>query len=62
VVKAQYDYDAQQPGELTVKEDEILYVFDKDDAWLLVHSQKPGGRVGFVPENYVGEVCNVSTI
>jgi len=56
VVKALYDYDATNPGELTIKEDEILYVYDKDDAWLLVHSQKPGGRVGFVPETYVEEV------
>lgn len=55
VVKALYDYDAANPGELTVKEDEILHVYDKDDAWLLVHSQKPGGRVGFVPETYVEE-------
>ncbi|KAF9649370.1 hypothetical protein BDM02DRAFT_3186395 [Thelephora ganbajun] len=56
VVKALYDYDAANPGELTIKVDEILYVYDKDDAWLLVHSQKPGGRVGFVPETYVEEV------
>ena len=55
VVKALYDYDAANPGELTVKEDEVLHVYDKDDAWLLVHSQKPGGRVGFVPETYVEE-------
>ena len=33
-----------------------MHVYDKDDAWLLVHSQKPGGRVGFVPETYVEEV------
>jgi len=56
VAKALYDYDAANPGELTIKEDEILHVYDKDDAWLLVHSQKPGGRVGFVPEAYVEAV------
>ena len=61
VVKALYDYDATNPGELTIKEDEILYVYDKDEAWLLVHSQKPGGRVGFVPETYVGEVRFIFT-
>ena len=33
-----------------------MYVHDKEDAWLLVHSQKPGGRVGFIPETYVEEV------
>ena len=42
-----------------MKEDEILHVYDKDDAWLLVHSQKAGGRVGFVPETYVEEVNQV---
>ena len=39
----------------------MLYVYDKDDAWLLVHSQKPGGKVGFVPENYVTDVGIIFT-
>ena len=56
VVKALYDYEAQQSGELSVTEDEMLYVFDKDDDWLLVQSQKEGGKVGYVPGNYVEEV------
>lgn len=55
-MKALYDYDANAPGELSVKEDEVLLVFDKEDAWLLVQSQAEGGKAGFVPENYV-EVC-----
>jgi len=38
------------PGELSVKEDDILLVFDKEDAWLLVQSQAEGGKAGFVPE------------
>ncbi|EKM59126.1 uncharacterized protein PHACADRAFT_191439 [Phanerochaete carnosa HHB-10118-sp] len=56
VVKVLYEYEAQQPGELSVGEDEVLYVYDKDEDWLLVHSQKEGGKVGYVPGNYVEEV------
>lgn len=58
-VKALYDYEANAPGELSVKEDEVLLVFDKEDAWLLV--QLEGGKAGFVPENYT-EVCSISCI
>jgi hypothetical protein len=57
VVKALYDYDANAPGELSVKEDELLLVFDTDDEWLLVQSQSEDGKAGFVPGNYV-EVGN----
>ena len=34
----------------------MLYVYGKDDDWLLVHSQKEGGKAGYVPGNYVEEV------
>lgn len=53
VVKALYDYEASAPGELSVKEDDVLLVFDQDDAWLLVQNQAEGAKAGFVPENYV---------
>jgi hypothetical protein len=53
VVKAMYDYEASAPGELSVKEDELLFVFDTEEDWLLVQSQKEGGKAGFVPGNYV---------
>ncbi|KAI9001408.1 hypothetical protein BD414DRAFT_474538 [Trametes punicea] len=56
VVKVLYDYEAAQPTELTVKEEEILNVYDKDDDWLLVASQSDEGRIGYVPGNYVEEV------
>jgi Variant SH3 domain len=52
-VKALYDYEANAAGELSVKEGDVLLVFDKEDAWLLVQSQAEGGKAGFVPENYV---------
>ncbi|KAG6378775.1 hypothetical protein JVT61DRAFT_13050 [Boletus reticuloceps] len=54
-VKALYDYDATAPGELSIREDEILMVFDREDEWILVQSQKEGGKAGFVPGNYVEE-------
>lgn len=55
--KALYDYDAAAPGEISIREDEILMVFDREDEWILVQSQKEGGKAGFVPGNYVEEVC-----
>ncbi|KAJ2971983.1 hypothetical protein NUW54_g12369 [Trametes sanguinea] len=55
VVKVLYDYEAAQSTELTVKEDEILHVYDRDDDWLLVASQTEEGKVGYVPGNYVEE-------
>ncbi|KAJ3479992.1 hypothetical protein NLI96_g8680 [Meripilus lineatus] len=58
IAKVLYDYQADQPTELTVQEDEILHVYEKDDGWLLVQSQKPGGGVGYVPENYTEETSD----
>ncbi|THH29133.1 hypothetical protein EUX98_g5055 [Antrodiella citrinella] len=54
VVKALYDYDAVQPGELTVKEDDLLHVYEKDEDWWLV-SLGEGGKAGYVPGNYCGD-------
>lgn len=51
-----YDYEATQSTELSVKEDEILHVYDKDEEWLLVQDPSEEGRVGYVPGNYVEEV------
>ncbi|CAG8570493.1 18415_t:CDS:2 [Dentiscutata erythropus] len=37
VLKAVYDYEAQSDEELSFKEDNILYLYDKDDSdWYLV--------------------------
>lgn len=52
MVKALYDYDAVASGELSIKEDEVLFAFGADDDWLLVQRGKDGGA-GFVPANYV---------
>ncbi|KAF8558937.1 hypothetical protein OG21DRAFT_1503895 [Imleria badia] len=55
IAKALYDYEAAAPGELSIREDEILMVFDREDEWMLVQSQKDGGKTGFVPGSYVEE-------
>ncbi|KAH8105008.1 hypothetical protein DFH11DRAFT_1883080 [Phellopilus nigrolimitatus] len=55
VVKALYDYDASAPGEISVKEDDVLVAFDNEEDWLLVQTDKDGGKAGFVPVNYVEE-------
>ncbi|KIY73779.1 hypothetical protein CYLTODRAFT_386449 [Cylindrobasidium torrendii FP15055 ss-10] len=52
-VKALYDYAAAAPGELSIAEDEILYVFDTEEEWLLVQSKSDHGKAGYVPANYV---------
>ena len=55
-MKALYDYEASAPGELSVKEDEVLFAFDSEDEWLLVQTDKDGGKAGFIPVTYVEEV------
>ncbi|KAL1747654.1 hypothetical protein HDZ31DRAFT_60987 [Schizophyllum fasciatum] len=53
VVKALYDYEASAPGELSIKEDEILDVFSTDSDWLLAQTRRDGGKAGYIPANYV---------
>ena len=58
-MKAQYDYDAAAQGELSLKEDQTLLVFgEEEDGWLLVQ-EKGGGKVGYVPGNYVEVVSTM---
>ncbi|CAG8660532.1 5522_t:CDS:2, partial [Acaulospora morrowiae] len=53
VMKALYDYDAQSDEELTFKENDILYLYEKDDPnWFLV---KLNDVFGFVPAGFVEE-------
>lgn len=52
-VKALYDYEAAADGELSIKEDEVLLVFEMEQDWVLVQGEKEGGKAGFVPGNYV---------
>ncbi|CAG8456662.1 8276_t:CDS:10 [Gigaspora rosea] len=53
VLKAVYDYEAQSNEELSFKEDDIFYLYDKDEAdWYLV---KSNDEFGYIPANYVEE-------
>ncbi|CAG8743870.1 45816_t:CDS:10, partial [Gigaspora margarita] len=53
VLKAVYDYEAQSNEELSFKEDDIFYLYDKDEAdWYLV---KSNDIFGYIPANYVEE-------
>ncbi|KAG1754002.1 uncharacterized protein EDB91DRAFT_1043391, partial [Suillus paluster] len=61
LVRALYDYDSVAPGELSIKEDEILMVFDREEDWMLVQSKNEGGKAGFVPGNYVEETTGVQS-
>ncbi|KAH7105422.1 hypothetical protein BKA62DRAFT_689653 [Auriculariales sp. MPI-PUGE-AT-0066] len=53
-VKAQYDYEAAAPGELSIKEDAELLVYEKEEEWLLV-KLKSDAKAGYVPANYCEE-------
>jgi len=52
-VKVLYDYETAADGELSVQEDEILLLFETEQDWILVQSQKEGGKAGFIPGNYI---------
>jgi actin cytoskeleton-regulatory complex protein SLA1 len=58
--KALYDYEATGEGELGIREDEPLKVYENEDEWWLVQSALPDGRLGLVPGNYVEEVVRSS--
>ncbi|KAG0709599.1 hypothetical protein DFH29DRAFT_978485 [Suillus ampliporus] len=60
LVRALYDYDSSAHGELSIKEDEILMVFDREEEWILVQ-RKEGGKAGFVPGNYVEETTGAES-
>lgn len=51
--KAIYDYAANGDGELSITEDETLSVYEQEEEWVLVKSNKPGGKAGYVPATYI---------
>ncbi|CAM0135863.1 cytoskeletal protein binding protein [Umbelopsis sp. WA50703] len=54
-VRAEYAYEAQQDEEVSFEEDEIMTLYEKDDAdWYLVQLQS--GVIGLAPSNYTKEV------
>ncbi|EAU84759.2 hypothetical protein CC1G_00278 [Coprinopsis cinerea okayama7 len=57
LVKVLYDYDAAAPGELSVKEDDILRLFETDGDWILAQSHTADGA-GYVPGNYVEDTAS----
>jgi hypothetical protein len=63
VCKALYDYEARTEDELSIKQDDILYVIEKedDDWWRSELKQTTGegqGPIGLVPADYLQEVCS----
>lgn len=61
VSKALYDYEARTEDELDIKENDILYVIDKeDDDWWKAELKQPSGEdsgpVGLVPAQYLEQV------
>jgi hypothetical protein len=48
-----YDYEATAPGELSVHEDDVLYMFYNEGDWILVQDSTTEGRAGYVPGNYI---------
>uniref|UniRef100_A0A8C2XRH7 FCH and double SH3 domains 2 n=1 Tax=Cyclopterus lumpus TaxID=8103 RepID=A0A8C2XRH7_CYCLU len=51
--KVLYSYQASQPDELTIEEQEILEVIDDGDMEDWVKARNRGGQVGYVPEKYL---------
>lgn len=63
--RALYDYEKQNEDELDIQEDEMLSVYEVKGDWLLAKRQVDGvptGKLGFVPANYVDEVCQGSKV
>jgi len=60
VARAIYAYTPASADELTIEEDNLLYVLEKgDDDWWKVKKKVEGdddGPVGLVPRNYLEEV------
>jgi hypothetical protein len=61
VCKALFDYDARTEEELSIAENDVLYVIEKEDEewWRTELKQANGqepGPVGLVPANYLEEV------
>ena len=49
VYKAMYDYQAQNPDELSFKEGDVLYVIDMHSDWWRANTN---GKTGLIPSNY----------
>lgn len=61
VCKALYDYESRTEDELSIKENDVLYIIEKEDEdwWRAELKQQNGedqGPVGLVPVDYLEEV------
>jgi len=54
--KALYDYDAEDPSELTIKENDLLFVETEKDGWYFGYRKSEPAKKGNFPSNFV-EKC-----
>ncbi|KAI8085032.1 uncharacterized protein BX664DRAFT_338374 [Halteromyces radiatus] len=67
VCQALYDYEARTPDEITINENDILYVIEKEDndwwkAELKQISNEEPGPIGLVPASYLEEVSPIGKV
>ncbi|KAI9262560.1 hypothetical protein EDC94DRAFT_608483 [Helicostylum pulchrum] len=67
VSKALYDYEARTEDELSIRQDDVLYVIDKEDQdwWKAELKQVTGeeqGPIGLVPAEYMQEVTPIGRV
>ncbi|KAG2232218.1 hypothetical protein INT48_003908 [Thamnidium elegans] len=67
VSKALYDYEARTEDELSIRQDDVLYVIDKEDQdwWKAELKQVTGeeqGPIGLVPADYLQEVTPIGRV
>jgi hypothetical protein len=52
MAKALYDFDAENPSEITFRKDDLLYInYRQCEGWLVGYLQED--KLGLIPENYV---------
>jgi len=49
-----YDYEAEEDGELTIAQDQVLFVFTERGGWF--YGRNEAGQTGLFPSNYVERV------
>jgi len=49
-----YDYEAEEEGELTITQDQVLFVFTERGGWF--YGRNEAGQTGLFPSNYVERV------
>lgn len=62
VCKAIYDYEAQQPGDLSFKKGEIIMVVTHEGGWWTGFSVKDSQFVGSFPSNYVADAVSATPL